>query len=377
MIEIKNAATKNANHLSELIRDKIASQGKISFSQFMHFALYTPGLGYYSNDSIKFGAAGDFVTAPELGNLFALCLANQCYEVLAILPHKNIFEFGAGSGKLASDLLLAFSHLNIELDNYFILEVSATLRKRQQEVIAQRCPQYAHKVHWLDQLPSTPIDAIVIANEVLDAMPVSRFYFDNGILKECFVACLEENFVYQLDQPSPMLQSAFEQYGLSSYITNTYCSEINLYIDSWLKSLAECLNKGTIILCDYGFPRTEYYHPQRDTGTLMCHYHHRAHTDPFMHIGLQDITAHVDFTHVAEAAEACGLTIAGYTNQASFLLNCGLMQYLETNSIQHAHEINVLTSPAEMGELFKVMALSKNIDLDLVGFRQFDKTHCL
>lgn len=337
--------------------------GKISFAKFMQHALYAPGLGYYNNGSVKFGTQGDFVTAPELGNLFAQCLARQCAQILPQLAQRNIMEFGAGSGKLACDLLHA-----LEIENYFIVELSAELRARQQDYILQHAAKFAARVHWLDRLPADPIAAIIIANEVLDAMPVARFYYAENNLSELYVAYKEEQFAIELDNPSDDLKIAFNTTKLTEYISQPYCSEINLWLQPWITSISACLQRGVILLSDYGFPRHEYYHPQRNNGTLMCHYQHHCHADPFKHLGLQDITAHVDFTAVAEAAHANDLEIAGYTNQANFLLNCGIVELIRSNMPATKQELNILTSPAEMGELFKVMALAKDFPYELLGF---------
>lgn len=378
MIQTNTAATQHNKLLVDHLYEQIqANNGRISFAEYMQHVLYTPGLGYYSNNSLKFGKDGDFITAPELGTLFAQCLAVQCAEILTEINAHTILEFGAGSGQLACDLLHFLHAHNITLENYYILEVSATLRLRQQEKIQQLCPQYAHIVQWLDHLPTQPINGAIIANEVLDAMPVNQFYFANNVLHEYYVTYDTKKFTYLLDQPSVALANAFARANLAACISQPYTSEINLWLPAWIKSLSEVLNVGAILLVDYGFKCTEYYHPQRHTGTLMCHYRHHCHTDPLINIGLQDITAHVDFTSVANAAYSSGLSIAGYINLASFLINCDIVNFLQTSSPQQAQEVNILTSPAEMGELFKVMALTKNLTGGLIGFKCYDRSYSL
>lgn len=367
-------AVANINLLS-LIKEHINRTGKITFAEFMHHALYSPGLGYYSADTIKFGKQGDFITAPEIGNLFAQCLANHCKQI-CMYSSNNILEIGAGSGRLACDLLTILEKNNHKIDKYYILEVSENLKQRQQDLIFKHLPHMLHKVYWLDQLP-TNFSGVIIANEVIDAMPISRFHYTNNTLQEYYVTLDNQNFTYVLDKPSEELKTIFNNINIPQYINSPYTSEINLWVTPWIKSLSECLHNGAILLCDYGFPRKEYYHPDRNTGTLICHYAHKCNTNPFLNIGLQDITAHVDFTLVAEAADANNLSIAGYTNLTSFLINCGILDLIDVGSIHQQHELNLLTSPAEMGELFKVMALTKNLQLDLLGFNQFDKTHCL
>lgn len=347
----------------------------------MQHVLYAPGLGYYSAGSCKFGREGDFVTAPEIGSLFAKCMAAQFHEILQHMQAATILELGAGSGQFASDVIQELAKQNILLDKYYILELSADLRTRQQEKILQNCAEFAHIVRWIDHLPSN-INGIIFANEVMDAMPIAKFNYANDTLQEYFVTLMDDKFCYTLQDPSSKLQEEFARNQIANLISQPYASEINLYLRPWLTSLNECLSNGLILLCDYGFPRHEYYHPQRNEGTFMCHYRHQCHSDPFCNIGLQDLTAHVDFTSVAEAAIDNNLEIAGYTTLTHFLLNCGICDVRAGNlpvqdGIQQAHEINTLTSPAEMGELFKCIALVRGVDISLRGFSQFDKTHCL
>lgn len=352
----------SSHALKDLIFEHILDQGgMIRFEDYMKLALYTPGLGYYSSSIRKFGKYGDFVTAPEIGNAFAACLAKQCQQILAHLPQKNILEIGAGSGKLAAELI---KNLGINLDNYYVLELSAELQQRQKQI----APSVTH----LHNLPEN-FTGIIIANEVLDAMPIAKFFYDANDLREYYVT---KDFTFTTGAPSQQLADYFSQTDLVQYFSSEYTSEVNLWLPGWINSLHSCLDSGTIFLFDYGFPRHEYYHAQRDTGTLMCHQQHKTHTDPLHMPGQQDITAHVDFTAVAEAAYASGLEIAGYTNLASFLLNCDLLCEFDKTSVKN-NEINLLTSPAEMGELFKAMALSKNIREDLVGFKDYDRTQTL
>lgn len=378
MIQTEHIAMQHSKQLILHIADIIsAAGGQISFAEFMQQALYAPGLGYYSAGSIKFGAQGDFITAPEIGPLFAKCLATQCAEILTFSSGQDILEIGAGSGQLAYDLIQALAQKNVVLKNYFILELSADLRQRQQEKIFALNRDLKTKITWLDHLPDKPINGVILANEVMDAMPVARFHYAKNILQEYYVRSAEQQFITVLDTPSTVLSTAFTQANLTAIIKQPYSSEINLWLPGWIKSLSCCLSTGAILLCDYGFPRHEYYHAQRNSGTLMCHYQHHNHTNAMLNIGLQDITAHVDFTAVAEAATSCDLTVAGYTNLASFLLNCGITQLLRTNCVQDLQEINILTSPSEMGEIFKCIALTRNLDTNLSGFSQFDKRHCL
>lgn len=352
----------SSNSLNDLILEHIIDMGgMIRFEDFMKLALYTPGLGYYSSNLRKFGKYGDFVTAPELGKAFSSCIAKQCQQLFNSLPQKNILEIGAGSGQLAADLIKT---LGSDLENYYILEVSADLQQRQKNI--------APSVQHLHSLPQN-FNGIILANEVLDAMPIAKFLHNANGLQEYYVT---SDFQFTTAAPSQKLVDYFVKTELEQHLTGEYSSEVNLWIPGWINSLYSCLNSGAILLFDYGFPRHEYYHEQRNTGTLMCHQQHKSHTDPLYMPGQQDITAHVDFTAVAEAGSNCGLDIAGYTSLASFLLNCGLVYDFHSTPAKTA-ELNLLTSPAEMGELFKVIALSKNIRENLMGFENFDRTHTL
>ncbi len=347
----------------------------------MQHALYAPGMGYYSAGSIKFGQQGDFVTAPELGSLFAQCVAIQCAEIFSKTQGPySILEVGAGSGQLACDLLNVLADKDVKIEQYLILELSADLKQRQQAKIQQQLPEFFNKIVWLDQLPSQPINGVIIANEVLDAMPCNLFHKENNKYQEYYVTCdAKQNLILKLHEPSMLLQQGLLANNIDEYLHQTshaYTTEINLWISAWIKGMAQALRHGAILLFDYGFARAEYYHPQRNQGTLMCHYQHHSHADPFANLGLQDITAHVDFTAIAEAAISADLEVGGYTNLASFLLNCGLTN-ISLNNIRQTQEFNILTSAAEMGELFKVMILLKHSGSDPVGFGHYDKSHTL
>lgn len=357
--------------LSLQIQREIQQNGPILFSQFMSAALYTPKWGYYRNAFQKLGDGGDFVTAPEISALYSACIAHQCAEVLEKFPGGDILEFGAGSGVMAADILQTLHAMNILPKHYYILELSAHLKALQRETIFKKIPTLYDRVIWLECLPLQPMRGVVIANEVLDAMPVELFTWKNGPIINR-VDFQKEQFILIRDKKiNRELQSRFEQYQIA--FQDGYTSEVNLYLPAWIKSITEFFLAGLLLLIDYGFPRREYYHPDRDQGTLMCHYRHRAHTDPFVFPGMQDITAHVDFTAVAEAAFDYHFSVAGFTNQASFLINSGLLSLIqqaenEQHRVQQNQQVLQLTSPAEMGELFKVMALTKNMDLDLGGF---------
>lgn len=353
-------------------------QQVLPFVEFMQLALYAPGAGYYSAGLQKLGRQGDFITAPELSPLFGKTLANQCQQIMIALDSPSILEFGAGTGALCVAVLEQLEALNCLPETYYILEVSGDLRHRQAQLIEQKIPHLADRVSWLDSWPETPFNGVVLANEVLDAMPVHRFMqTEQGIL-ESYITLDEHQQLEEVFKPC-------ENPRLLDYINNRlnletqpYLSEVNLFIDAWIANIYQILSQGVVLLIDYGFPRHEYYHPDRQQGTLMCHYQHHSHPDPLVNPGEQDITAHVDFTHVAEAAQQAGFHVAGYTNQASFLLANGLlslvnMQDNELEQLKAKQAIKQLTQPSEMGELFKVIALNKNMEIDLTGFQLLDK----
>lgn len=348
----------------------------------MHMALYEPGLGYYSAGAGKFGGAGDFITAPELSPLFAACLARQCAQILPKLNDPVILEIGPGSGALACDLLKSLEQQAVLPERYFLLEVSADLRQRQQQRVRKTIPHLADRITWLDQLPGDSFDGIILGNEVLDAMPVHRLILKDGRFQELCVELDGENFNWTVRALPAVLQSQVETVTADfvSALPEGYLTEINPHNGPWIKSLADGLRHGVMLFIDYGYPRHEYYHPQRTCGTLLCHYRHHVHDDPFLYPGLQDITASVDFTAVAEVAVAAGLDVRGYTTQAHFLLDCGLDKVMEENNLtsnrdraELGRQARILTMPGEMGERFKVIALAKNFDLPLAGFQHFDQ----
>ncbi|MEW5790910.1 MAG: class I SAM-dependent methyltransferase [Pseudomonadota bacterium] len=359
--------------LAALIRADIAQQGgAIPFHRFMHLALYAPGLGYYVAGQARFGIGGDFVTAPELGDVFARTLA---YTVAAVLAQAggDVLEAGAGSGALAADLLLALERLGRLPERYLILEVGPDLRARQRQRLESRVPHLLARVQWLDEPPAS-ITGVVLGNEVLDAMPVHAFELDeSGQAWERTVRWMGETFAWDRAAPTGALAERLTQ--LAPRLAAPYQSEVNLAAEAWIADLGGRLRTGALLLVDYGFPAAEYYHLQRSMGTLMCHYRHHAHGDPLRLVGLQDITAHVDFSAVAAAGERAGLTLLGYASQAQFLLDAGLREVLMASSspdsavqMALANQVKRLTLPSEMGELFKVLALGRGLLGPLPGF---------
>jgi SAM-dependent MidA family methyltransferase len=372
-------AIVHSQRLIEVIRQRIVEAGgQIPFAEFMRQALYAPSLGYYQAGSRKFGAGGDFVTAPELSPLFSQCLAKQCQQVIKASSDSVILELGAGSGIMALEILQELTRLATLPKAYFILEPSAELRQRQQCLLKEQLTtELFNRINWLTQLPTAPIKGVILANEVLDAMPVHRFQSMKQTIAEYSVTYDGTQFKWQV---APTQNELLKTRVSTLDLPEGYISEINLMLSAWIHSLADVLAEGMILLIDYGFPRAEYYHPQRNQGTLMCHYRHQAHGDPLILVGLQDITAHVDFTAVAMAATEAGLQISGYTNQANFLLACGLIERLATcntheikSYLPFAQQVKTLILPSEMGELFKVIALTRELDLPLLGFTQDDR----
>lgn len=362
--------------LTALIRTEIARAGNsIPFSRFMELALYAPELGYYSAGKQKFGVHGDFVTAPELGPVFARCLARQCAQVLAATG-GDILEAGAGSGVLAVELLLELERLGQLPEHYLVVELSTELRDRQRAILTKRAPHLAARVAWSDTLPTHGFHGIVIGNELLDAMPVERFRTRRDAVAALQVGWQDNRFVWREAAASHALLERV----LPLDLPEGYESEVGFAAEGWVRSVGDMLAHGVVLLVDYGFPRAEFYHPQRSRGTLMCHYRHRAHSDPLILAGLQDITAHVDFTAIAEAGQDAGLTLLGYTSQALFLLGSGLEDVVGRAVTRDArsqmtltNEIKKLTLPHEMGELFKVVALGRDFDEPLTGFRMQDR----
>jgi len=374
--------------LRQLIGDAVEDAGgALDFSAFMDIALYAPGLGYYAAGAEKFGAKGDFITAPELSPLFAECLARQVAEVFERIGGGDFLELGAGSGVLAVDLLLALDGLDALPARYCILEPSPELRARQREHVAGLPARLAGRVLWLDRLPEKPLHGVVFGNEVLDAMPVYRFRARAGQVCVLTVRRADDGGFTWSERPAdPSLTQtvrALEE-SLGYPFSDGYVSELNPACGPWMKSVSEVLGSGVVLLCDYGYPRHEYYHPQRSRGTLICHYRHRAHDDPLRLVGLQDISASVDFTALAEAGVAAGLELAGYTSQGWFLLGCGLDEILacaDQRDTRAQLELSAaaknLLLPGRMGERFKVMAFSRAVGGRLRGFRLEDQRHRL
>lgn len=381
-------ALEQSTRLVARVHAEIAAAGGwIPFSRYMELALYEPGLGYYSGGARKFGPGGDFITAPELTPLFGQALAVQVEQVMrASAP--QLIEVGAGTGLLAADLLLELERRDCLPEHYGILELSGELRARQFDTLAAKAPHLAARVRWLDELPEQFAGAVV-ANEVLDVMPVhlvvsrAQGLFERGVVVG--EGAGGEAVLRWADVPAQgALRSAAEALNLPQPTDGEYVTELNLAGRAWLAAWAERLSRGAMLLIDYGYPQAEYYLPSRASGSLLCYYRHHAHVDPFLWPGLNDITAFVDFTAIAEAAFEAGLDVLGYTTQAQFLFNCGLLDALARRApegsaeyVRAARAAQRLTAPQEMGELFKVLAVGRGLEAPLAGFIRGDRLHAL
>ena len=368
--------------LGQIAREITHSGGRLPFDRYMELCLYAPGLGYYSAGLRKFGESGDFVTAPEVSPVFARCLSRQCRQVLAELGGGELLEFGAGSGRLAVDLLRSLERCDRLPARYLILEVSPDLRARQKQTLWNEVPRLADRVYWLDSLPESGFRGVVIANELLDAMPVNRFRIEGDEILEQYVGLDAEGEITPLwGAASEPLEAAVRNLMEGAHDRfDDYESEMNLRAAPWVQAVAQRLQAGMVLLIDYGYPRGTYYHPQRNRGTLMCHYRHRAHPDPMLLPGLQDITAHVDFTAIARSALKNGLNVCGYTTQAFFLMGCGLDRLIAESDpgdvrphMELVQGVKRLTLPTEMGERFKVLGLSRGLAEAPIGFSVLDQ----
>ncbi len=376
-------AIAHSRRLSAAITREIGARGGwIPFARFMDMLLYEPGLGYYAAGAMKFGAAGDFVTAPGMSALFGRALARQVAQVMA-MSAPAVLEAGAGTGRLAADLLAELEHLGQLPERYDILDLSPDLRERQQQTLAQAVPHLLPRVRWLDRLPAM-FAGVVIGNELLDAMPANAIAWREDAIYERGVEFDGETGFAWGERPADgALLAAATEIGSHYRLPVGYESEIGMAARAWAAEWGHRLERGALLLIDYGFPRHEFYHPQRDGGTLMCHYRHHSHTDPFHLPGLQDVTVHVDFTAIIAAAHAAGLDLLGYTSQGQFLLNCGILDLLggqptdTADYVRAAGAANRLLLPQEMGELFKVIAIGRGIDEQLLGFASGDRSHRL
>ncbi len=379
-------ARAHSERVEAHIRRAIADAGgALPFDDYMAAALYAPGLGYYSAGQARFGRGGDYITAPLVSELFARTLAREIARILDELGGGEILEIGAGTGHMAGDILAELARLGRLPERYRILEVSASLRAEQAETLAERAGGLSEHVAWLDGLPDEPINGVILANEVMDALPVKRFRMDGQQVREIVVS---DNDGLRLDLAAPddgLAEAvATIEAAIGRSLGSGYTSEWSPSLTPWLGSVGDSLARGVALLVDYGLPRPEYYHPQRSAGTLVCHYRHHAHDDALVWPGLQDISAFVDFSLAAQAVTQAGLDIAGYNTQAHFLMGAGLPQLLEeiaasdsNRAVELTQESKQLMLPSEMGERFKVLAATRHYDGELAGFSQFDHRHRL
>lgn len=373
------AALAASRTLQDLICDEVRDRGgAMPFERFMELALYAPGLGYYSGGSRKFGAGGDFVTAPEISGLFSRSLAAQVAQVLEATG-GDVLELGAGSGIMAADVLTELARLQCLPDHYRILELSADLRRRQQALLNERLPDLADRVSWLDAMPERPFDGVILANEVLDAFPVTRFRIAAGDIEVLAVNCAQGRLMAEWRPASGAERRAIAGLREGMGLDEGYASEICMRLAPWVALVAQAMSRGALIVIDYGYPRREYYMPGRRQGTLATHYRHTTGGDVLARPGLQDITAHLDFTALAEAGLAAGLEVSGYTTQAGFLIDCGIEQLLMDEAapgtaawLEASARLRQLLMPSHMGERFQVMALTRGLELQLRGFRSAD-----
>jgi SAM-dependent MidA family methyltransferase len=373
---------------SDALRERIveavhASGAALSFETFMDLALFAPGLGYYVAGAHKFGRDGDFVTAPEISPLFGAALARQCAEVLAVTG-GSIVEFGGGSGRLAASLLAELALHDACPEHYYIVELSPGLRERQRATLIELAPAVAERVRWLNDAPAAPLDGVVLANEVLDALPVRLFERRAGASLERGVTCNARDELAWTSWPADaVLDAAIARCFEPASPPDEYSSEINLRQAVWIADLARFLRRGVALLIDYGDSRHERYHASRDHGSLRCYWRHRVHDEPLRHPGLQDITASVDFTAVAEDAVDAGFGVLGFATQANFLLACGIEQIVHRQGddpaacARLAMQARVLLLPSEMGTRCKVIALGREFDRPLLGFALRNERHRL
>lgn len=358
--------------IEKIIQHIEQAAGGISFQEYMQHCLYEPGLGYYTAGSTKLGAAGDFVTAPEISSLFGQCLANQAAALFDQGLQRQILEFGAGTGKLAADIVQQLNTLGSEWSSYQILETSADLQQRQQQYLQQHLTAHDwSKIHWLSALPEN-FNGLMLGNEVLDAMPVNVLVKD-GQWIELGVGFSEQRFQWMEYSRDSEAVRAIRVIDQHDQLPQNYCTEINLNYVPWCRSVMQSCQQAVMLLIDYGYTREQYYHVARNTGTLMCFYQHRAHPDPFIFPGLQDITAFVDFDAFADAASTSGFELMGMTTQAKFLMHNGLLELMadraqgELAQLALAQQVKTLTLPGEMGDRFKVVGLQTGLDLHLNG----------
>lgn len=383
-----DASLAHSRVVADFIRQQIVNGGgAIGFAEFMHHALYAPGLGYYAAGATKFGAAGDFVTAPEISPIFGRILARQIAGVFDQMSsvERNVLEFGAGSGVLAATILAALLKSDRLPEHYFILEVSADLQERQSSYLSSALPELFERIVWLKALPES-FAGVLIANEVIDALPTERFSKQKGRVCRQAVRNVHDGFAWQLEPASALLERAVQsiETRLGYELPDGYTSEISLGASSWLQDLANCTREGVLFLFDYGVSLREYYAADRSDGWLRCHFRHHAHSNPLIYPGIQDLTSWVNFSQIAEVAVERGLRVEGYVTQAQFMLYGGLQEEMQefaslptAAQMELSSQIKVLMLPGEMGENVKCIGLSKGSFSDIACMTRADRAHTL
>lgn len=375
---ISETALANTQEVIRLLARAIArAGGRITFARFMDIAMFAPGHGYYDSANHIFGDDGDFTTAPELSPLFGQCIAQQICQVMKETGPTNVLEFGAGSGVLAQNILMELERQNSLPEHYYIYDISPSLRQRQQARLQQNLPHLINRLSWLSDIPES-FNGVIVANEVLDAMPVHKVVFHSRTPHTETWVTLDDDRLVLTDDSLSSDELAKEMDRINQLwpdIEDGYRSEINLQVKQWAAQISQMLGKGLVLLIDYGFSRREYYQPINHMGNLMCYLQHHPHDDPLLYPGIQDVTCHVDFSLVAESFQSCGLEVAGYTEQGFFLAGCGLeelYQRIEIRDDEHLVEVNrgleQIIMPHAMGESFKVIGLTKGLDMELIGF---------
>ena len=355
----------------QLIQHINTRDGWISFEEFVDFVMYKPGLGYYSAGAEKIGHSGDFTTAPEISKLFGMALANQITPILDHYQSPSIIEIGAGTGKLAFDIMTQLNDYQVNFDRYYILELSADLKQRQQSMLSHLPTKTLNKIVWLDSIPMDSIDGVIIANEVIDALPFTRFKSQNGQVYELGISVEDNQLIEQPRLADEMLSNTVDSIAKEIGMTfqDGYTSEIRINFGSWFRTIESMLSSGSIFFVDYGYARQEYYDEERTNGSMICHYRNVAHEDPLSNLGIQDISASVDFSQLADVALQRNIEVGFFTSQADFLINAEILGVIESVideglKMRLTQEVKQLLLPNQMGEVFKCMLLNKNINPD-------------
>ena len=355
----------------QLIQHINTRDGWISFEEFIDFVMYKPGLGYYSAGAEKIGHSGDFTTAPEISKLFGMALANQMTPILDHYQSPSIIEIGAGTGKLAFDIMTQLNDYQVNFDRYYILELSADLKQRQQSMLSHLPTKTLNKIVWLNSIPMDSIDGVIIANEVIDALPFTRFRSQNGQVYELGISVEDNQLIEQPRLADEMLSNTVDSIAKEIGMTfqDGYTSEIRINFGSWFRTIESMLSSGSIFFVDYGYARQEYYDEERTNGSMICHYRNIAHEDPLSNLGIQDISASVDFSQLADVALQHDIEVGFFTSQADFLINAEILGVIESVideglKMRLTQEVKQLLLPNQMGEVFKCMLLNKNINPD-------------